>query len=150
MFADDPSMQVTQDPDGTVRMAEKGVSAELLKVKIANISFESNGVPSQYAAFGPNAAVMHAILRSPEAAAFMTAHNMVLLHGEGLTGGSGPRPVELPHLVGSMDNLTVSQALDRVLKIFPGIWLYENCPQGDGTGLILRFFNLHDPGLVWE
>jgi hypothetical protein len=79
----------------------------------------------------------------------MKAHRMVL-PGEGITGGIGSRPIDLPHIAGSMDNLTVSQALDRVLMTFPGIWLYENCPQGDGTGLFLRFLSVRDTGLVWE
>lgn len=150
MLADDPAMQVMQDPEGTIRMTDKGVSADLLNVKIAHVSFESNGVPSQSAAFSPNAALMHAILRAPEAATFLKAHGIILAFGEGVTGGNAPRPVALPHIVGSMDDLTVSQALDRVLGTFPGIWFYETCPQSDGTSLFVRFFSLRDPGLAWE
>jgi hypothetical protein len=33
MFAEEPAMRVTQDPDGTIRMSEGGAAAELLNVK---------------------------------------------------------------------------------------------------------------------
>lgn len=40
MFANDEKMQVTQDPDGTIRMREADVPRDLLNVKIAHISFD--------------------------------------------------------------------------------------------------------------
>jgi hypothetical protein len=38
---DDPEMQVTQEPDGTIRMAETDVPQDLLDVRIAHISFKA-------------------------------------------------------------------------------------------------------------
>ncbi|HWW15188.1 MAG TPA: hypothetical protein VN310_11050 [Candidatus Dormibacteraeota bacterium] len=152
MFANNPAMQVVQDPDGKIRMNESGVPAELLQVKIRHISFEENGVPLQYAAFSANTALLHAILRSPEIVTFMKSQGMVLPFGEGGTGGSTPHPISAPHIVGSMDDLTLSEALDRVLRTFPGVWVYENCPRADERGrfVFLRFFDLQHPGLVEE
>ena len=40
MFANDEDMQVTQAPDGTIRMVEKSVPQDLLNVKIGHISFD--------------------------------------------------------------------------------------------------------------
>jgi hypothetical protein len=40
MFKDDKEMQVTQEPDGTVRMIEKSVPQDLLNVQIGRISFD--------------------------------------------------------------------------------------------------------------
>jgi hypothetical protein len=109
-------------------MIESGVPKDLLKVKISHISFESNGVPLQYAAYSPNAALLHAILRAPEVVAFMKAHGIDWPWGEAAPGSNAPWPVSSPHISGSIDNVTVSEALDRVLKTFPGLWVYWSCP----------------------
>jgi hypothetical protein len=55
-------------------------------------------------------------------------------------------------MAGPMDNVTVSQALDRILQVFPGMWVYENCPGDDGKGHVLHFwfFSLQNPGLFTE
>ena len=151
MFADDPAMQVTQDQDGTVRMIENGVQADLLNVRISHIWFASNGVPLQYAAFSPNSALMQ-VLQSPEVEAFMKAHDMELgFRGEVFLGNQTHSP-DLPHIAESMDDVTVSQALDRILETFPGIWFYEHLSRRGEKGefVFLKFFNLHDPGLVEE
>jgi hypothetical protein len=153
MFAADPGVQVTQDPDGTIRVFESGAPTELLNVKISHISFESNGAPLRYAAFGPSSALHYVILQAPEVVAFANAHD-ILVPFAGAEGsvGNQPTPAEAPHIAGSMDNLTVSQALDRVLQTFPGIWAYENCPSDDRKGRVLFFwfFSLQNPGLFAE
>lgn len=150
MFADDPAMQIVQGPDGIIRMTEGNAQNELLHVVIGHISFETNGLPRQDAAFTPNSALRHAILKSPEVAAFMKTHEIVLAYGQGGTGGNALYPISSPHIAGSMDNLTVSAALDRVLKAFPGVWVYESCPALDGKGqsIFLGFIKFQDPGLV--
>ena len=153
MFADDRGMQVTQDPDGTIRMIESGATTELLNVKISRILFESNGVPLQYAAFSPSSALHYVILQAPEVLAFAKGHDILMpFAGAGGSVSNEPIPAEAPHITGSMDNLTVSQALDRVLQTFPGIWVYENCPSDDRKGRVLLFwfFSLQNPGLFAE
>jgi hypothetical protein len=152
-LADNPTARITRDPDGTIRMVEPGVPTDLLNVKISHISFESDGIPLEYAAFSPNSALLHAILRAPEIATFMTTHNIVYPFGEGGSFVLGAqRPVTSPHLAGSMDNLTLAQALDRVLKTFPGIWIYEDCSASSGQGrtVFFRFFSLQEPLLIEE
>jgi hypothetical protein len=154
IFAGDPTMQVTQDTDGTVRMVERGVSTGLLDVEIGHISFESNGLPLQYAAFSAGAAAAHVILQAPEVVAYMKAHQIERQLSEGAPGSNSPYPTEAPHISGSMDDLTLSQALDRVLKTFPGIWVYESCPRPNGNGQFVNFLflDLKHPGLFeeWE
>jgi hypothetical protein len=50
-------------------------------------------------------------------------------------------PLDAPQISGDLENVTVSQALDYVLKTYPGFWAYENC-QNDSGGrkIFLRFF----------
>jgi hypothetical protein len=145
-FADDPAMRVWQDPDGTVRMMEMGVPTELLNVKISHILFESNETAIE--------AIRHVILRTPEVVNFMKAHEIEIPLVEGISRGPGPsaRRDESHRISGSLDDVTLSQALDEVLKTFPGIWVYESCPQDDGKGQFVDFLFLdhQHPGLFEE
>jgi hypothetical protein len=152
MFADDPAMQVTQDADATIRMIESGVPTDLLDVKIRHLPFELNGIPLQYAAFTSNDAIRE-ILHTPEVLAFAKAHGIVIPpSAAGTLGLTAPHPAESPHIVGSMDDLTVSQALDKVLKTFPGIWVYEDCACSDKKDRCpyIWHFNLNGPGMMME
>jgi len=152
VFSGDPSMQISQDPNGTVRMIERGTSAELLNVKIGHVSFDKNGAPLKYAAFAPGTALYYVILQSPEILAFERARN-IQIPFVGIAGRLGTPTNDLPHLSGSMDDLTLSQALDRLLQTFPGIWAYESCPAEDkDKGLVVSFwfFSLRDPGVFAE
>lgn len=145
-FADDPAMKVWQDRDGTIRMMETGVPTDLLNVKIDYILFERNSTAI--------AAIRHVILQAPEVVNFMKAHNIEKPLGEGLSRGSRPsaRPDESHNISGSMEDVTVSQALDELLKTFPGIWVYESCPRNDRNGRFVDFLFLdhQHPGLFEE
>jgi hypothetical protein len=66
-------------------------------------------------------------------------------HGGGVPGNAlGEWPRDQPHISGFLENVTVSEALDYVLKTFPGVWIYENCPaRGDrGRDMFFGFFRL--------
>jgi len=142
-------MHISQDPDGTIRINESGTSTELLDVKISHVSFEKNGVPLRYAAYEAGHALYYAILKAPEVLDFAKAHDIRIpfLGMPGVQSGS-EIPVGLPHVSGSMDNFALSQALDHLVKTFPGIWVYENCPADDGKGRVVAFwfFSLQNPG----
>jgi hypothetical protein len=149
VLADAPAMQVTQDPDGTIRMNETGVPTDLLNVKISHILFENYG-QRVYTANG----ALKVILQTPEVLAFMKAHDIrgpfdnCSGHGEAVPGNAGAWPPGSPHISGSLDNVTLSEALDYVLKTFPGIWIYESCPQSDKKNRVVyfRFLALHKVG----
>jgi hypothetical protein len=38
----------------------------------------------------------------------------------------------VPRVSGELNNVTLSEALDYMLKTFPGLWVYENC-HGSGN-----------------
>jgi hypothetical protein len=153
ILADDPSMQVTQEKDGTIRMNETGVPTDLLNVKIGHILFESYG-QRVYTANG----ALRVILETPEVLAFMKAHDIRGPYGpfddcsghvEVIPGNLfGAWPPESPHVSGSLDSVTLSEALDYVLKTFPGIWIYETCPQRGKKNRVVyfRFLAVHKVG----
>ena len=128
--ASDPGMRVEQDANGTIRMTEKGVPNDILNVRISHILFENY---LHHDIRSANFAV-EVILSAPEVRSFMAAHDIAApqLKGPGsVPGNAGDQwPPDAPHISGSLDNVTVLEALDRVLAAFPGeVFVYWNCPE---------------------
>jgi hypothetical protein len=141
MFDVDPTMRVTQEADGKVRMAETDIPNDLLNVKIHHLSFYPVDASESDPVHGSGMALL-AILETAEVAAFGKAHNIEglpypdkahILPGNCCGGG------RIMH--GELDDVTVSQALDYVLQTFPGFWLYENCQSSEGSRKV--FFNFY-------
>jgi len=165
IFADDPAMRVTQHADGTIRMIEKNVPTDILNVRIGHILFGSDGS----GVYSANSA-LELILSSPEINLYMKAHDINLPHENfrfisfesnaitirdlpHIEGTTVTAPPEMPavgtnpdwvtHIEGSLDNVTFSETMDHIVKTFPGIWLYENCPRSDTRKRIVLFRFLH-------
>lgn len=125
MFADHPKMRITEEP-GIIRMAETDIPTDLLNFKIHHLSFDV--LPPELS-HGPGVALM-AIQANPEVLAFRKEHNIGPIAdrftGPGDAGSPGPI------VTGELNEVSVSQALDHVLKTFPGFCIYENCVNEDG------------------
>jgi hypothetical protein len=149
IFRDDHAIGVQRDPGGKIRMVESAIPTDLLNIKIRHITFDGiyasgpeNGV------YTPNQA-LHVILQAPELTTFIKAHDIEVLSTDyGISGGGSRNRPDSPHISGSLDDVTLSQALDRVLDTFPGIWVYENCSAEDHRerAVYFRFFYLRDIG----
>jgi|HubBroStandDraft_2_1064218.scaffolds.fasta_scaffold48269_2 hypothetical protein len=129
--ANDQAMQVKQDRDGTIRMREKGVPTDILSIRISHILFEDFAHHEIYSA----SFAAGVILSAPEVVAYAKVHN-IALHpwSEGIAAGVGAgysqRPPGAPHISGSLDNVTVLEALNHVLGAFPGqVLVYWDCPE---------------------
>src|ERR1700674_3609920 len=133
MFADHPKMHVTQEADGMIRMFESDVPRDLLDIRISHISFKDS--EGRNAVWIPREA-RRIIVGAPELRAFMRDYNIGwasdVEYVNDLYGG--PLPY-LPHVSGDLYNVTLAEAMDYVLKSFPGFWVYENCRREDGTRL---------------
>ena len=127
MFADNSKMQVTQQPDGMIRMVESNVPTDILAVKITRLSFKNVYDPIDAQAV---------ILSASEVQVFLKAHS-IRSHDDrsrfhemrGIR--TEPQP-GLPHISEDLTNISVQQALDRLLSAFPGLWIYENCQTENG------------------
>jgi hypothetical protein len=128
VFADDHKMQVTQETGGAIRMVESGVPKELMDVTIRKLSFNDVYDPMSAEAM---------IISAPEVQDFMKAHGIQRDPFRGGVRGlrQGPQP-GLPHISEDLDNVTVQQALDRLLKTFPGFWIYQNCLSETGSRVV--------------
>jgi hypothetical protein len=119
IFSDDPKMRVTQESGGIVRMFETDVPRDLLDIKIHHISFD---VPWNH---GPNMAI-RVILSAPEVQRYRKAHEIGPSYDLFILSSDAGH--DNPSVSGSLDNVTVSQALDYIFKTFSGLWIYSNCP----------------------
>ena len=148
ILARNRAIRLSQDAGSRmIRIREQGIPDDILNVRISHISF--NGVYStgSFGVDNPNEA-LHIIMDSSEVVSFSRAHNIRIIFADYGIGGGGIWLHEHSHLSGSFDNLTVQQALDRVLKTFPGIWVYQNCPPAEHRSrkVYFRFFYLRDIG----
>ncbi len=141
-FSEDLMMQVYQDASGIIRMAQTDVDRSILDVKIRHVSF-TRPQGSDGPIYDPTEA-MRAILQSPEAVHFSHMHNLrfpaIAVHLP-----HAPLNSESPHISGSLNDVTVSEGLDRILKAFPGLWVYESCP-----GAVEFFFFSNSTGWVYD
>ena len=122
MFSKDAEMQVTQAPGGIIRMVEKGTPEDLLNVNIEHLRFDEWQKKNALLSAFPNW-VQEFIVNAPEVKSFMKEHNIVW----------APIPRELkgaggtPSVLGELDNVTLSQALDYMADTFHGLWVYKEC-----------------------
>jgi hypothetical protein len=146
ILRDDHAIRVELDVTGKIRMVENAIPTEILNVKIRHISFDGTYTAGpESGVYTPNQA-LDVILHVPELAVFIKAHDIEILTTDSGIGGGGQWPRDSPHISGSLDDVTLSQALDRVLETFPGIWLYQNCPPRDHRerAVYFRFFYLRN------
>ena len=139
MFTDNPKMRVTQDSGNRIRMVETGVPSDVLGVRIHHISFRDEDTQYRIGGLefrGPNVEMMR-VLRSPEVQAFERAHN---IEATGFRAPENALNSELPTISGELNDVTVSQAFDYILKTFPGFWVYENCAFEDGSRSVHFWF----------
>ena len=151
MITDNSPLQVKQDEKGLIRFFEPSVPDDILSIRINHIAFDGSGTFWHGGVYTPTDAV-RIIVRSPEVLAFAKAHHIesMLFSGVMAVPGNleGQWPASQPRITGSLDNVTVLQALDHVLSTFPGLWAYENCPAtSDRPRTIwVGFFRLDDSG----
>jgi hypothetical protein len=72
------------------------------------------------------------ILATPEVTAFQEAHH-IDFDSTSRVPGNLFSPANSPEVSGELSDVTLSQALDYVLKTFPGYWVYEDASCEDGS-----------------
>jgi hypothetical protein len=144
MLADNRKMKIRQDAGGMIRIKQSGPSRDLLNVRIADVRFDV-GVYGQLGPYSPTAA-MYSIFESPEVQRFMRERKIDWAFQTIFVASGNPVPVpDAPHISGTLKSVTLEQALDFVLQTFPGVWIYDSCPNAsDGQRrFYLGFFHLN-------
>ena len=133
MFIDDPKMHVTQDTNGYIRMVETDVPHDLLGLRIVQVSFPSGSSLLDNA----NLALTQ-IMVTPDVKNYMTVNNIGPVPPFRFIVPSSP---DAAHISGSLYYVTVSEALDYILKTYPGFWAYEECKGENGSRKVFfQFF----------
>jgi hypothetical protein len=141
-FASDPKMQVTQDPNGVVRMFETDVPTDLLDVTISHVSFVP-GEQERDTVGGPNNA-MFLVLSAPEVITYRKVHNIGPFTDLWIRPGDSASKQKV---TGNLYNVTVKQALDHIMQFYPGFWIYENCQSNEATAGRSVFFSFFQKDL---
>jgi hypothetical protein len=144
MFSIDSGIVVSQESNGIIRVVETRVQADILDVRIDHLSFDGISDPDE---------ALDIILGAPEVQSFIRAHGI----GQPFDTHWAPLP-DLKHLPpkpgvpsvsGELKDVTLADALDYVLKTFPGFWLYQDCEAPDQQRLV--YFGLFPaPGRMWS
>lgn len=121
-------------------MIQSGIPRDLLDLRISEVP--------RFLAYNPKAAA-ESILWAREVETFMLSHHISRPSEGGAVSGGTPPP---PRPFDSMHDLTVSQAMDRIVKTFPGLWVYADCLQPDGKSRFISFsfFSSRGPGFYIE
>jgi hypothetical protein len=134
MFVDDPKMHVTQDANGNIRMVETDVPRDLLDLRIVQVPFSS-----ERGIHAPRWAISQ-IMVTPDVKNYMTVNNIGPVVPD-FRVFIGPLSPNAPKIPDDLYYVTVSEALDYILKTYPGFWAYESCENGDKSRTVhLDFF----------
>ncbi|MGA2673591.1 MAG: hypothetical protein ABSE99_10230 [Terracidiphilus sp.] len=132
MLRDNRDISVNEDASGIIRIKVAGVSGAILQTRIAQLALDRD---EQY---DPNAAI-RAILNAKDfQSAVGQLHTRLAMSGGGLE--NIPKK-GMPHLEQSWKDVTVDQALNSVLRTFPGLVEYKECVRPNGDSLFnIRFY----------
>jgi hypothetical protein len=138
LFASDPKMLVTQEPNGVVRMFETDAPTDLLDVTISHVSFVLSD--EQRDKFGGPENAMLLVLSAPEVVAYRKAHKIGPFTDLWYRSGGSYSEQKV---AGDLHNVTVKEAFDYILRFYPGFWVYENCLSDDVTSGRNVFFGFY-------
>lgn len=161
MFSVDGRMAISRESNGTVRMVETGVQTDILHVRISHLAFDKITEAGEALAL---------VLNAPEVQSFMLAHGIRQLFdpydvpiyslpndGTLVFQNTDSFPIakvktapnaRIRSLSGELNDVTLADALDYLLKAFPGFWLYQDCKRPTGQrNVYIELFPIR--GRMW-
>lgn len=124
----DPRISWSRGPDGIIRVRDGQVPEGLLHLRVRHLHFNNRAEP---------AFAIEDILSTPEVRAYLRQHGidegMYTRAGGILTASTNG----LPRLSDTMRNATVAQALDRVAKFYPALWIDSDCESGSRRVVVI-------------
>lgn len=112
----DPHISWTRDKDGYMQVSDNRVKGDVLLIRLNRVHFKG--------AVEPNAAIRD-VMSAPEVRAYLKEKHIeegIVFNNIVPTSTKG-----FPKLSGDLRDVTVAQALDRIVKFFPGLWIYSEC-----------------------
>ncbi|HXN65133.1 MAG TPA: hypothetical protein VN862_07350 [Candidatus Acidoferrales bacterium] len=128
IFRNDKNVTVTQDGSSVIRIVIGNVFTSFLNTELASVHLNKT---AQYNPDGPAGAI-DSIESQPTVEKAM--HELrVSRQPVFYIGLVVPFLTSLPHLPSSLKHMTVDQSLDLIAKTFPGVVVYGECDDTDGS-----------------
>ena len=127
IFRDDPNVAVMQDRSGVLRITIGSVWTEILQMRVLSVTLDAS---EQYTAL--SALDKIAITADTDAKERGLPFGLAPSLVDHLISGPSPGAPHLPKL---MQNVTVDEALDSLVRTFKGIVTYGTCEQPNGKRL---------------
>lgn len=119
-FAQEPRLTVKQDATGRIRVTGGNAHTDLLDLRLPQVTFHDEINPRD---------ATESLDTYAEVQSYMQSHHIKFVNA---MNALAPMPKGV-HLNATLKNVTISEALDRITKSFPGVWIYGECvtPSGD-------------------
>ena len=127
-----PELSITHTSDGIMRVSDNRVKGGLLQVHLNLVHIKE--------AKDPHAAIK-AVLAAPEAQGYLKDNRIEL--GDVFNMPSSRKGV--PRLTVDLRELTVGQALDKIINFFPGVWIYSECMDNYHRRVTIRIAEVGPP-----
>ena len=115
----DPHLSWIRDKEGLMRVSDDRVPDDVLRIRLQRVRFRR--------AVDVNEAI-RSVMSAPEVRAYFKEN-----HIEDATVFINVVPLStkgFPRLSDELRNVTVAEALDRIVRFFPGLWIYSDCRNG--------------------
>jgi hypothetical protein len=131
----DPHLSWARDANGYMRVKDDRITGDVLQIHLKVVHFEG--------AVDSNAAIRD-VLFAPEVRAYLREKHIE----EGTVFSNiVPKSTKgLPKLSEDLRDVTVAQALDRIVKFFPGLWIYSECTADSLRRVTIRGAEVGWPG----
>lgn len=131
----EPHVSWTRDKSGSFQVIDDRAVSDILQLRLACVRFKGAVTPT---------AAIRDLMSTPEIRAYLADNRIE----EGtMFEHAGPVTTEgLPQLSGELRDVTVAQALDRIVRFFPGLWIFSECSDGSVKRVRLRGAIVSWPG----
>jgi hypothetical protein len=121
-----PRVSWARDQKGLMRVTEDTVTGDVLQLRLKRVRFKGAA---------DSTTAIEEVMSAPEVRDYLAR-----AHIEGVTLRTTfvTRGTELPKLSGELRDVTVAQALDRIMSFFPGLWFYGECSCDSSRRVTIR------------
>lgn len=130
-----PHLSWSKNADGLVRVRDDRVPNDVLKIRLRRVHFSQ--------VRDSNAAIQ-IVLNAPEVQTYFQRN-----HIERATPFNAimyRTPKGFPTLSEDLHSVTVAEALDRIVRFFPGLWIYSECQNGSLKRVMIEGYEVGSPG----
>jgi hypothetical protein len=126
LSAVDTHVSWKRDAEGLIRVSDDRVIGDVLRVRLKRIHFK---------AVADATTAIEQVMAGPEVRDYLKRKHIdaLVLRTTFVTAGTA-----LPKLSDELRDVTAAQALDRIIRFFPGVWFYGECSCDSSRRVTLR------------